>query len=144
RLAIGAKLLGAKRAVGIDIDRESIEVAKENAKALGVDVEFICDDVRNIKREMFDEEVVVIQNPPFGAQKKGSDRIFLEKALELGDVIYSIHNYPTKDFVVKFVESLGGEVTNIYKANFRIPAIYKFHKKRALEIPVLIFRIVRR
>ncbi|WP_456472061.1 METTL5 family protein [Methanocaldococcus sp.] len=146
RLAIGAKLLGAYKAIGIDIDRESIEIAKENAKKVGVEVEFICEDIKNINKNIIKEEnlkKIVLQNPPFGAQKKGADRVFLDKALELGDVIYSIHNYPTKDFVIKYVESKGGKITDIYRVNFRIPATYKFHKKRSVDIPVLIFRIER-
>ena len=150
RLAIGSKLLGAKRAIGIDIDRESIEAAKENAKIANVEVDFYCMDIRDVDEEFLnrvlnedrDLKRIVIQNPPFGAQKKHADRIFLDKALEIGDVIYTIHNYPTKDFVMKYVEDKGGKITHIYEASFRIPAIYEFHKKKVVDIPVVVFRIV--
>ena len=149
RLAIGSKILGAKRAIGIDIDRESIEAAKENAKIANVEVDFYCMDIRDVDEEFLnrvlnedrDLKRIVIQNPPFGAQKKHADRIFLDKALEIGDVIYTIHNYPTKDFVMKYVEDKGGKITHIYEASFRIPAIYEFHKKRAVDVPVVVFRI---
>ena len=149
RLAIGSKLLGAKRVIGTDIDRESIETAKENAKISNAKVDFYCMDIRDVDEEFLnrvlgedkDLKRVVIQNPPFGAQKKHADRIFLDKALEIGDVIYTIHNYPTKDFVMKYVEDKGGKITHIYEASFRIPAIYEFHKKKVVDIPVVVFRI---
>jgi putative methylase len=149
RLAIGSKLLGAKRVIGIDIDRESIETAKENAKIANAEVEFYCMDIRDVDNEFLnrvlnedrDLKRIVIQNPPFGAQKKHADRVFLDKALEIGDVVYTIHNYPTKDFVMKYVKDKGGKITHIYEASFRIPAIYEFHKKKVVNIPVVVFRI---
>ena len=149
RLAIGSKLLGAKRVIGIDIDRESIETAKENAKIANAEVEFYCMDIRDVDNEFLnrvlnedrDLKKIVIQNPPFGAQKKHADRVFLDKALEIGDVVYTIHNYPTKDFVMKYVKDKGGKITHIYEASFRIPAIYEFHKKKVVNIPVVVFRI---
>ncbi|WP_456473146.1 METTL5 family protein [Methanocaldococcus sp.] len=149
RLAIGSKILGAKRVIGVDIDKESIKIAEENAKNLNVDVDFYCMDIRDLNKEVlknvlnddYNLKKVVIQNPPFGAQKKYADRIFLDKALEIGDVIYTIHNYPTKDFVMNYVKDKGGEITHIYEAYFRIPAIYEFHKKKVVNIPVVVFRI---
>ncbi|WP_456371799.1 METTL5 family protein [Methanocaldococcus sp.] len=149
RLAIGSKILGAKRVIGVDIDKESIKIAEENAKNLNVDVDFYCMDIRDLNKEVlknvlnddYNLKKVVIQNPPFGAQKKYADRIFLDKALEIGDVIYTIHNYPTKDFVMNYVKDKGGEITHIYEAYFRIPATYEFHKKKVVNIPVVVFRI---
>ncbi|ACX72526.1 methyltransferase small [Methanocaldococcus vulcanius M7] len=149
KLAIGSKLLGAKRAIGIDIDKESIKVAKENAKKVNADVEFYCKDIREIDRQFINEKLkedkylkkIIIQNPPFGAQKKQADRIFVDKALEIGDVVYTIHNKPTKNFIKNYIESKGGEITHEYEASFKIPATYSFHKKKVVNIPVIIFRI---
>lgn len=164
RLSIGAKLLGARKVLGVDIDRESVECARENlrklekipvVKNLGVDLEeilksvfFINMDVKDIdseyiKKYLDDEmEVVVIQNPPFGCQRRHADRIFLDKALEIGDVVYTIHNSSTRDFVINYVEGKGRNITHIFESRFRIPRIYSFHSKRCVEIPVDIYRIV--
>ncbi|WP_423793096.1 METTL5 family protein [Methanocaldococcus indicus] len=150
RLGIGAKILGAKRVLGFDIDKECVDLAKKVVRELDLDnIEFYCKDIREIDREYINNllgedknlKKVVIQNPPFGAQKRNADRIFLDKALEIGDVIYTIHNYPTKDFVKRYIEEKGGNVTHIAEAKFRIPAIYEFHKKKVLDIPVVIFRV---
>ncbi|EHP87087.1 METTL5 family protein [Methanotorris formicicus] len=146
-LAIGAKLLNAKKVIGIDIDEESIGVAKENAKKVNVNVDFYCMDVADVDANFIKEicgdlKIVVIQNPPFGSQKRHADRIFLDKALEIGDVVYSIHNAGTKDFVVKYVNEKGGIITHIFQGSFKIPHIYEFHKKEVIYIPVNIFRII--
>lgn len=156
RLIIGSKVLGAERAVGIDIDEETIDTAKENLKNLNGDsnsdlkVDFLNSDVKNIDKKYFEDNFsdfnglkkVVIQNPPFGSQKKYADRIFLDKAFEIGDVIYTIHNTATRDFLINYVKEKGREITNIFQADFRIPAIYEFHKKKAVNVPVDIYRIV--
>ena len=164
KLAIGAKLLGAKKVLGIDIDKETIEFAKENVKGmahidivnkLNLDINdcinnivFLQEDVKNINENFInkykpDEEIknIVIQNPPFGSQKKYADRVFLDKALEIGDVIYTIHNTPTREFVINYIKEKERTITNIFQANFRIPKIYEFHKKKYLEVPVDIYRI---
>ena len=39
--AIGASLLGAKKVYAVEKDQSAIDVAKENSKALGCEVEFI-------------------------------------------------------------------------------------------------------
>jgi len=157
KLAIGAKLLGAKKALGIDIDEETIETAKENVELVknkvedfatssdDLDIVFLKMDVRDIDRSFLEEnsnlKKVVIQNPPFGAQKKYADRVFLDKALEIGDVIYTIHNTPTRDFIINYVKEKGRIITNIFQASFRVPKIYDFHKKKSSDIPVDIYRI---
>ena len=65
-LAIGAKLLGAKEVYAIDIAKNTLEVAKENIKALDLDINLILADVAFIELKKID---TVIQNPPFGSQK---------------------------------------------------------------------------
>ncbi|WP_048187354.1 METTL5 family protein [Methanococcus voltae] len=89
------------------------------------------------------EKIIVIQNPPFGAQttNKFADRVFLEKALEVADVIYTIHNTPSREFIKKYVSDNNRNITHIFQAYFRIPAIYEFHKKKFVNIPVDIYRI---
>ncbi|MBW9223608.1 METTL5 family protein [Methanothermococcus sp. SCGC AD-155-E23] len=163
RLAIGAKLLGAGKVLGIDIDRETVECARKNLKKLeripviknlGVDLEevfntvlFLEMDVKDIDRSFIERyledemKVVVIQNPPFGSQKKHADRIFLEKALEIGDVVYTIHNSSTRDFVINYIQEKGRKITHLFETRFRIPRIYTFHSKKYVDIPVDIYRI---
>ena len=48
-LAIGAKLLGVRNVVGYDADPRALEIAKINAKKLGVEANFVFSDIAGIE-----------------------------------------------------------------------------------------------
>jgi len=140
--AIGAALLGAKEVIGVDIDHDAIEIAKQQASKIGVInvIEFISEDIQNFNGSAD----TVIQNPPFGAQKvkrKEADRIFMKKAIETAPVVYSFHIKETEEFVAKFFNSLNGQVTYKFYYSFPIPRIYHFHQKEKINIEVAVLRI---
>lgn len=136
---IGAMMLGARRAVGVDIDPNAVSVAKENAASVGVEVELLCQDVSEMKGE-FD---TVIQNPPFGAQTRHADRAFIKKGLELAPKCYSLHNDGTQDFVQQMVASLGGRAEPVKRYKFEIPYAFEFHRKTVMSVSVLLFKLER-
>ncbi len=138
-LAIGAGLLGTKKIIGIDSDIGALKIAKQNAKRLGVEIEWVCCDVRDFCGR-FD---TVVMNPPFGAQEKGSDRPFLDKALEIGSVIYSIHNAGSADFIRGYIDGRG-KVTDIVALKFPMRHTFKFHRKEIALINVELYRIIRK
>jgi putative methylase len=148
RLALAASYLGARLVVGVDIDKVAIRTASENSEKAGskVDVQWVLGDISAVKGS-FD---TVLQNPPFGVQKRAADRKFLEKALEVGNVVYSLHNHPCTDkqliqrlkanrsgllqvspspFIKKFVESRRGRVKAVYAMLMTIPRMFDFHTK---------------
>lgn len=136
-LAIGAKLLGAEQVTGFDVDRKALEVARKNAEKLGVDVDFVQSDIRDIEGHA----ETVVMNPPFGAQSKGNDRPFLLSALKTSDVVYSIHNCGSHDFISKFIGN--ARITDWYTTSFPMKRTFKFHKKEVEMIKVEIYRIMR-
>ena len=147
RLALAASFLGAKSVVGVDIDKTAIKIAAENSERVGTnDVQWVVGDVAAITGS-FD---TVIMNPPFGVQKRAADRKFLEKALEVGNAVYSLHNHPRTDkqlirrlkanpgsllrvdpspFIEKFVESHRGKVKAVYALLMTNPHMFDFHTK---------------
>ncbi|HJH32174.1 MAG TPA: methyltransferase domain-containing protein [Methanosarcinaceae archaeon] len=135
-LAIGAKLLGAEKVIGFDSDEKALKIARKNSNIIGVDVEFVCCDISKITGNAH----TVVMNPPFGAQAKGSDRPFLLTALRTSEVIYSIHNCGSHDFIQKFISP--AIITEWYKASFQIKRTFKFHKKDVKQIEVEIYRII--
>ncbi len=147
RLVIGAVLMGAGKAIGVDVDKEAIEKVKENIK----NIEDLTD--ANVKKniELFHMDIskwekrvdTVIQNPPFGIQKLHADRAFLKKALECAKYIYSLHRHyeKSREFLTKFIEKNGGKVEKIIKFKFRIPYMFKFHKKPYVRYEVDLFII---
>ena len=144
RLTIGAAFLGAKQAIGVDIDTNAIETAKKSTKKLGFKqkTKWIATDIEAI-RGKFD---TVIQNPPFGVQKRKADIKFLEKALELGNIIFSLHKRKKEQktaspFIKKFITVHGGRIKAIYPMRMIIPYMFEFHRKRRHEFLVDLYVI---
>jgi putative methylase len=147
KLAIGCALMGAKKVIGIDIDEEAIKIAEENLKK----VEFLTKRKIQNKVKFFQEDIlewngkvdVVIQNPPFGIQNRHADRKFIKKSLECAEKIYSLHRHYKKSriFLKRFIEQNGGKIEKIIKFKFKIPHIFKFHKKPyvAYDVDLFIF-----
>jgi putative methylase len=136
-LAIGSALLGAK-AVGVEIDPRALKTARENAANLGVEVDFIRGDVNNLSLRGIK---TVVMNPPFGAQKASAgDGAFLLKAVEIADVVYSIHNLGSEGFIRRIVEPY--TIEEIYRIKFPLRRCFAFHSKDVKTIEVELYRIM--
>ena len=78
RLSIAAALLGAN-ITGFEIDEEALNIAKEYSEKNNLKITWINQAIEGIE-DLFD---TVIMNPPFGSQRPGADKIFLEKAMNI-------------------------------------------------------------
>lgn len=134
---IGAKLLGASQSVGVDIDPRALDQARRNAVDQGVEVIFKQGDVAG----MDPRADTVIQNPPFGAQRREADRPFLKTAIDSSKVVYTMHLSKTIDFLDGYIERLGGHITLQKTYKFNIPHTFTFHSEKAREVEVLLLRI---
>jgi putative methylase len=160
RLALGAAFLGAEQVVGVDVDRTAVRVALENAKRakLRARAQWIAGDIEAV-RGTFD---TILQNPPFGVQRRRADRRFLVKALETARTVYSLHKsargtgkFPEKvrgrrtrlalahasSFLEEFVASHGGRVKAVYPLLMTIPHMFDFHTERKHEFAVDLYVI---
>lgn len=137
--ALGAALLGAEEVTGFDLDEDAIMVGSTMAKAWELDVEFKAREVGAVRKRCD----TVLQNPPFGCQNRHSDRAFLEKAMELGKVVYSMHMSRTADFVKLYAGSLGGKISHRWEFDFPVPHTFGFHTKEKEVFDVVAFRIER-
>ena len=162
RLALGCAFLGAESVVGVDIDKLAVKLAAENSAKLDFKpkVDWVAGDVNAITGK-FD---TVLQNPPFGVQKRGADRVFLEKALQIADAVYSLHNHPFTDeplvrrlradagllqvealpFIARLVEAHGGRIEAVYALLLVIPRMFDFHTKARSEIVIDLYVIRRK
>ena len=162
RLSLAASFLGAQSVVGIDIDKVAVNVAVENSKFADLDgiVDWVVGDIAAVAGE-FD---TVVQNPPFGVQKHAADRRFLEKALQVGKTVYSLHNHPYNDekllgklkaskgrllqveaspFFQRFVDDRGGRIEAVYALPFVIPHMFDFHTRARHEVVIDLYLIKR-
>lgn len=141
--AIGSMLLGANKAIGLDIDPESINLAEDISKKYDISaIEFVVSDIDKFENSY--EVDTVFQNPPFGSQKKserGADLKFINKANEISpSVIYSFHMASTEEFLITYFDKLGLEITHIFRYKFNLPKIYDFHTKESRDVDVIVIR----
>lgn len=141
--AIGAALLGASKVVGIDVQSKALKASQMNSRLLGIEdtVDWVLGDVSSFQlRSLVD---TVVSNPPFGVKKRGADLRFLQKAISIADVTYSIHLAGDKNraFLKNEVEKLGARVTQIETFQFPIGKLFDYHKKSMHMIDVDLYRI---
>ena len=102
-LGLGALLLGAKKVYFIDKSESAIKKAKQNLHFLEQETSqhlqdkaiWLIGDISLFKNKVH----TILQNPPFGTKIEHADKVFLEKALELGKAVYSIHKTSTLDYL---------------------------------------------
>lgn len=146
-LGIGALILGAKKVYFVDVDDEAIEIAKGNIKIaekeLGMKLgkaSFLCKDIKDFKTKV----EVVLQNPPFGVKRTHTDKLFLLKAMNIGEEIYSFHKIATKSFINSFVDDHGFDVLDIRRLRFQLKRSYWFHLKKVHHVEVGVWHIRKR
>ncbi|MFH0797865.1 MAG: METTL5 family protein [Candidatus Woesearchaeota archaeon] len=142
---IGCLLLGAKKAVFVDVDKKALDIARSNLKLMEgetgrkYNAVFRNKNVKDIKLKVD----VVIQNPPFGVQASHSDKIFLIKAMEAAPITYSYHKLATKDFVENTARDYGFRAKLVAKFNFPLRSTMWFHIKNVHFVDVGCWRIFR-
>lgn len=139
-LAIAASLFGAKWVVGVDIDKEAVKVAVKNAGSVGAQVDFIAGDINCIAGHFN----TTLMNPPFGSWHKGADVNFLRKALEISDVVYSLHKRSpsVRVFLGKLIPEVGGVIDEVYELDIVIGRTYRFHRKKHYRVKADLYRII--
>jgi len=124
RLTIAAAILGAN-VTGFEIDENAIKIAKDYSKRNNLKVNWINEPIEGIE-DKFD---TVIMNPPFGSQRPGADKIFLEKAMNIATDIWTIHLSETRKFIEKLVEKNNCEIIELYEFDYPLKNTMPFHSK---------------
>ena len=137
--SVGAFLAGAKKIIGVDVDKKSIAIARDYAKKQHYTIDFRIQDIQKLKTTCD----TVLMNPPFGAQKSNqqADRRFLEKGFGIAQVIYSLHLKKTIPFLELLINALGGTITFEKEYCFPIKWMFPFHTKETAHYTVSLLRI---
>jgi putative methylase len=140
RLALGCALLGASYVVGLDVDPLALRIARESSITLRVEdrVDFLLADVSSCRIRAD----VAIQNPPFGVQRRGADRPFIERAVSAAPIVYSLHKYSpgSRRFIQEFVQRLGRRPALLKTMSIRLPRSLEFHRERFHVVRVDLYR----
>ncbi|MDL5360730.1 METTL5 family protein [Halalkalicoccus sp. NIPERK01] len=130
-LALGAALRTPERVIGLDVDPAALVTARENERLVEPprSPDWVLGDGGRLP--VCPANATVLMNPPFGAQRghRGADRRFLAAALEIADVVYSIHNAGSRGFVESFLGDRGWEVTHAYELAFDLDSQFEFHER---------------
>ena len=137
-LGLGALLLRAKKVYFIDKSEAAIRKAKQNLHFLEQETNehlqdkatWLIGDVSLFKNKVR----TVLQNPPFGTKKEHIDRIFLEKALEIGKYIYSIHKTSTLDYLRQFIAKKKRKILSEIQLEMQLKKTMPWHKHEVHRI----------
>lgn len=143
RLLIGAAVLGAKLAVGVDVDRSALETLRRHVKRLELDnVELVQAYIPYNPLRRVD---TTVQNPPFGVWNRGVDLEFLRSALEISSKVYTIHkqNIRGRKLIVEEAEKKGYKLESTYQEYMEIPAMLPEHKRRIYRFKVEVYSFSR-
>lgn len=145
--AVGAALLDARLATGVDIDSHAVAMAQETASNLGVSQRtwFVCSDVANWRSDA-DSFDTVIMNPPFGAQRgnRNADRVFYARATEAVHpygTVWFLAQERTESYLAKMAEELGGRMEKVAGWDYPLEATMAHHQKEMQAIRVGGYRL---
>lgn len=130
--SIGAWLMGAGMVVGYDVSERAVAAARVCAEGFGAEIEFKVSDVRDVE----EGADTVLMNPPFGSQRRGADRPFLDKAMDSAERIYSIHMANTLGFLGEYVGERGRRISSYKIYKYDIPHTFSFHTKAKQTVEI--------
>ncbi|MFA6072553.1 MAG: RsmD family RNA methyltransferase [Candidatus Woesearchaeota archaeon] len=148
-LGLGCLLLGAKRVIFVEKDKDSIKILNENLTMLkeefdvSEDISIECIDISEISKDSFENIDLVIQNPPFGTQEKNVDALFLEKAMLIANKIITMHKTVTKPFIKTLIESNEFKEFRVFDYNYPLKMTLAHHKKSIEHIKVSAWFLVK-
>ncbi len=132
-LAIGAALLGADHVVGVDSDASALARAREEATRLQVRVQFECREVGAWPTGA----QTVVMNPPFGAQRRGADRPFWDRAFALaGRAIYAFALADSRTFIARRALASSAYVESVRPVPWELVRLFPHHRRARVPIPV--------
>ncbi|KAJ1984278.1 hypothetical protein H4R34_000746 [Dimargaris verticillata] len=159
-LGIAAFLMGAGHVTGLDIDADALGIAQANISKFEVPMDLVRSDITHpnpvdqdataslianeaLLRRLSKTVDTVVMNPPFGTKpgNKGIDMAFLRAALTLATTaVYSLHKSSTRDYIRAKAKSWGATGQVLAELRFDVPQMYKFHKKKSVDIQVDLWR----
>jgi putative methylase len=137
-LGIGALIFEPEKVFFVDIDERALKKLKNNLQLMELDnYEIFNSNIKDFNKKVD----IVIQNPPFGTKNEHADKLFLEKAFAISDVIYSFHKLTSEKFIEAISKDHNFKITHFFKFNFPLKKTMKFHKKSIQRIDVGCWRL---
>ena len=143
-LAFGCILLGALHVTAVDIDKRCIDILEDNIENCGSwishdVIEGQQLDVCSLSTSDITKSIdVVIMNPPFGTKcNVGTDKLFVRKALEFADIVYSFHKSSNREYWKQKDHGIDCKsIIPFLEMKFTIQNCFDFHSHSEMEILV--------
>ncbi|KAK9761177.1 hypothetical protein K7432_014103 [Basidiobolus ranarum] len=141
-LSIASQMMGSAYNVGFDIDPDALAITQENCEELEIDMDLVNINLANQDEHLLErfrgKLDTILMNPPFGTKNNaGIDMVFLKRGIELANkAVYSLHKTSTREHIMKKAKEWGVTCEVIAELKFDVPAMYKFHKKKSVDIEV--------
>ncbi|MGM5480586.1 MAG: METTL5 family protein [Nanobdellota archaeon] len=148
-LTVGALILGARKVIMIDIDKnvqtdieKNLDILEESYEIQPYDhVEMKFEDANTTTIDCEKDETTILMNPPFGTSVKHADTMFLQKAFTIGKTIYSIHKTSTRNYIISFCQQRKHHIKWEQDISFMIKNTMKEHRKHIQRIDTTLFKI---
>ncbi len=140
RLSIAALLLGAPKAIAVDVDRRLQPICMEAARRFNLEgaIEFIASRISRDSGPLARcEDCIIVTNPPFGVWRRGADTEFILYALSLKPArVYAILKSGNLEYHGDLALSMGYKVRLLWTFKFPIPASMEHHRSRVRRVDV--------
>tara|TARA_Y100000310_G_C20515438_1_gene730938 strand:- start:8 stop:601 length:594 start_codon:yes stop_codon:yes gene_type:complete len=135
-LGIGCLLLDAKEVFFVEKDRDVIPLLMENLDGFD-NYEVLMEDVKDFTTKVD----TVVMNPPFGVQQRKADKVFVEKAFEVGKVVYYVGKVESKTFIEAITKDHKKEITHFWQYELPLKKTMQHHTKKKKVIAIGCWRI---
>uniref|UniRef100_A0A2R8MZZ6 Methyltransferase 5, N6-adenosine n=1 Tax=Callithrix jacchus TaxID=9483 RepID=A0A2R8MZZ6_CALJA len=89
----------------------------------------------------FEKPKLLLEQYPTRPHIAGTDMTFLKTALEMArTAVYSLHKSSTREHIQKKAAEWKIKIDIIAELRYDLPASYKFHKKKSVDIEVDLIR----
>ncbi|CAI4230372.1 unnamed protein product [Auanema sp. JU1783] len=129
--------------LGIDVDTDALNTCRENINhaELSNKCDLLQADVLSLEKTISAQFDIVVTNPPFGTKNNaGLDMQFVQSGLSIlkeGGSLFSLHKRSTRNYILKTANNWQNiEAECVAELRWELPATYKFHKKKAVDIEV--------
>ncbi|MHA2364931.1 MAG: METTL5 family protein [Candidatus Hodarchaeales archaeon] len=141
RLGLTATQYGATQVIGIDIDKEALNIAQNFSKIQNLFCTWIHSAVEFFPLSGFKGKIDgVIMNPPFGTRRQNIDFVFLRKAFETSGWVISLHkNHPqTIKSLERLVRRENYQIASMQELEFPLSSTFPDHKFPYYPVQVIL------
>ena len=147
RLAAALALAGFEEIVAVEGDPRLPPLCRAGLEELGVDdrVGVVNAWITGSQGPLAPGSVdLVVMNPPFGVQRRGADRVFLEYAFHLRPArVYAILKSGNESFHRRLAEGAGYALRVLSREWFPLPATMAHHRSRMRRVLVDVVELTR-